>query len=133
MCGHVCHQHHSFISASWQLIPVCICVFSCASPYSFGIVLWEVCTRCVPFQEYPFTCDVRNAVLSGVRPTIPVTCSAAYRTLMQECWHGDHMQRPTFAEIVPKLDEQLEMCLSSGVERNPSASPSRPASTLTIQ
>eukprot|EP00117_Sycon_ciliatum_P047227 scpid11131/ scgid4220/ Probable serine/threonine-protein kinase drkC; Receptor-like kinase 3; Receptor-like kinase C; Vesicle-associated receptor tyrosine kinase-like protein 3 len=103
--------------------------------YSFGIVLWEICTRCIPFQEYPFTVDVRNAVLSGVRPTVPSSCLPAYSMLMQACWDSEHMQRPTFSEIVPQLDEQLEMCLSSLVDRpsSVSSSPARPSSVLTIQ
>ncbi|XP_065178459.1 uncharacterized protein LOC135809116 [Sycon ciliatum] len=79
--------------------------------YSFGVILWELCSRKVPFSEFPdfkWMSKISDAVEAGRRPTIPEDCQADLSELMQQCWHHDPEQRPTFKDIVRTLDDLQE-------------------------
>ncbi|XP_062515610.1 dual specificity protein kinase shkC-like [Corticium candelabrum] len=71
--------------------------------YSFGIVMWEIWTRQLPFQQYRFAYEVRDAVASGERPQIPDMCPQGYSRLMQQCWSAQPNQRSTFSHILKSL------------------------------
>lgn len=71
--------------------------------YSFGIVLWEIWTRQLPFIEYSFNYQVSDAVLSGQRPKIPSTCPIQYAQLIRDCWSHSPNERPAFAEVKASL------------------------------
>lgn len=45
--------------------------------YSFGIILWELLAQQHPFKEFNFRFlfNQEQAVLDGVRPTLPASCS----------------------------------------------------------
>ena len=72
--------------------------------YSFGIVLWEICTRDLPFAHYSFSYQVENAVLAGERPLIPADTTDAYSNLLESCWDEDTKRRPHFTAIVISLE-----------------------------
>jgi serine/threonine protein kinase len=67
--------------------------------YSFGIVVWEIVTRQLPFQNYRFNYQVLDAVTRGERPALPSSCPSELATLIQGCWRADPCERPSFAEI----------------------------------
>ncbi|XP_062516758.1 uncharacterized protein LOC134192087 [Corticium candelabrum] len=73
--------------------------------YSFGIVMWEIAARVVPYCDMSFrlTTDVKDAVLSGVRPPCPSGIAKSYRDLLEKCWAAHPSQRPTFSKIVQRL------------------------------
>jgi serine/threonine protein kinase len=63
--------------------------------YSYGIILWELVTRCItgqyhrPYSEYPnlkfdFQIIIQTAQ-SGLRPKIPTTCPSVFAELMTKC------------------------------------------------
>ena len=72
---------------------------------SFGIVMWEIVARDVPYSEREFrwTKDVRDAVLAGVRPSSPRGMDRSYGDLMRECWACEPSLRPSFSEVVQRL------------------------------
>ena len=79
-----------------------------ADVFSFGIILWELIVREKPFNEFEvsksdFTFQLEDAIISGLRPTIPPTCGRKYRELIEECWDGDPKRRPQFEEICRRL------------------------------
>ena len=80
--------------------------------YSFGIVLWELATRKIPWEDELSSDELErfeglnHALQSGLRPTIPddiMQNQRAFVELMQRCWAGDPITRPTFSEAVRDL------------------------------
>jgi serine/threonine protein kinase len=80
--------------------------------YSFGIVLWELATRKVPWEgelssdELELFEGLNRALQSGRRPTVPDAVRAehgAFVAVMQQCWTGDPANRPTFSEAARGL------------------------------
>lgn len=74
---------------------------------SFGIVLWERATRKVPWvgdlpsDELELFEGLNNALQTGRRPTVPGTVraeQAVFVTVMERCWAGDPVDRPTFSD-----------------------------------
>lgn len=80
-----------------------------ADIYSYGIVMWEVIAREVPYQNTnPMTIPIR--VIKGERPNlgqIPSTCPEALKNLLRACWDPVPARRPNFHLILDVL-ESLE-------------------------
>ena len=72
--------------------------------YSFGIVMWEIWSRELPFFQYSFNYQVENAVMRGERPAMPTTAHLKYNSLMETCWQHDPTLRPSFSVILEQLE-----------------------------
>ncbi|KAG2286335.1 hypothetical protein Bca52824_045939 [Brassica carinata] len=72
--------------------------------YSFGIVLWELITGQLPFQNMTAVQAAFAVVNRGVRPTIPNDCLPALTEIMTRCWDGNAQVRPSFIEVVNMLE-----------------------------
>ncbi len=72
--------------------------------YSFGIVLWEIWTRALPFADLKTIWAIRAAVVGGTRPPVPADAPVAYVALMTQCWQPEPAARPTFAACSVALD-----------------------------
>mmetsp|Transcript_17879 Transcript_17879/g.69294 ORF Transcript_17879/g.69294 Transcript_17879/m.69294 type:complete len:2049 (-) Transcript_17879:47-6193(-) len=79
-----------------------------ADVYSYGIMLWELVGRVKPFSEYEvsrsqFTYQLEDAIMEGLRPTIPEGTPKAFAALIEDCWQGDPKLRPDFNVICRRL------------------------------
>eukprot|EP00941_MAST-03F_sp_MAST-3F-sp1_P005498 g5498.t1 len=78
--------------------------FNCSvDVYAFGIMLWEMFTRQVPFDGWdPF--DIIKKVVKGERPEIPETgCPTKIKEIIKECWKHEASQRPSSGSLVHTL------------------------------
>ena len=75
-----------------------------ADVYAFGILMWEVLTRELPFGGMGAGA-IRAAVLSGERPEVPLSCPTGLGDLMRDCWEEDPAQRPECSAILQRLKE----------------------------
>ncbi|KAL4458293.1 hypothetical protein ABPG75_013158 [Micractinium tetrahymenae] len=93
--------------------------------YAFGLVMFEVLTWQLPWRNmHPY--QIRRSVLDGSRPQVPPQEAlpgpdgdafmhlAAYIQLMKDCWAQNPLRRPSFNEVVARL--QLLMDLPSPLD-----------------
>jgi sterile alpha motif and leucine zipper-containing kinase AZK len=77
--------------------------------YSFGILLWEICTCCLPFREQKSPGELQFVVANtGVRPPLEKIPCGATRQLIKECWEADYTKRPSFEHICNRLCDILD-------------------------
>ncbi|PIA43961.1 hypothetical protein AQUCO_01800191v1 [Aquilegia coerulea] len=72
--------------------------------YSFGIVLWELITGMLPFQNMTAVQAAFAVVNKGVRPIIPNDCLPVLNEIMTRCWDANPEVRPPFSEVVRMLE-----------------------------
>jgi hypothetical protein len=75
---------------------------------SFGIVLWGIWTRDLPFRHYLSGHAVADAVERGERPPVPERCPAHYVKAMRYCWDQNRRKRPSFDRIVARLEQLVD-------------------------
>jgi serine/threonine protein kinase len=73
--------------------------------YSFGILLYEVCTLKRPFPSIEAISDFRNDVaIRGERPISSIVRHSGLRSMTENCWCPIPDRRPTLAEIRAELE-----------------------------
>ncbi|KAF3437250.1 hypothetical protein FNV43_RR20003 [Rhamnella rubrinervis] len=72
--------------------------------YSFGIVLWELITGMLPFQNMTAVQAAFAVVNKGVRPIVPNDCLPVLTEIMTRCWDANPDARPHFTEVVRMLE-----------------------------
>ena len=74
-----------------------------ADVYSFGVNLWELLTRKIPYDGMQPMQVAMMVHTHKKRLPIPDTCPEWYATLIKDCWDQDPDARPSFAEIIKRL------------------------------
>ena len=88
--------------------------------YAYGIVMWELLTWRLPFENYnPFT--IAPHIVQGKRPTLPplselpgfgpelpTEALQAYISLMKRCWAQNPQERPDFGHIAAELRKLMD-------------------------
>jgi len=72
--------------------------------YSYGVVLWEIAARKLPYAEEPEEINVRGWIIEGEKETIPTNCPTEYSQIIQKTW-GLPETRPTANEITLELEK----------------------------
>lgn len=75
--------------------------------YSFGLLLWEMVTGTIPYQDMTPIQAAFAVVDKNLRPVIPGECPAPLGCLIKQCWALQPEKRPEFWQIV-KVLEQFE-------------------------
>jgi serine/threonine protein kinase len=82
-----------------------------ADVYSFGICLWQLITRDVPFAAMtPIQAAFR--VAQGDRPPIPDDIPRRLREIVVACWDADSYKRPSFTWIAMALADYAKDAFS---------------------
>jgi len=87
--------------------------------YSLAVILWELVNRCIkskyeaPFSEYKnLTMDFQiiiQVAKSHLRPTIPATCPAEVRSLIETCWTFEREKRPDASDVQNQLRDLIAL------------------------
>ncbi|CAH9123611.1 unnamed protein product [Cuscuta epithymum] len=80
--------------------------------YSFGLILWEMVTGFIPYEDMTSVQAAFAVVNKNTRPTIPMDCPPSMKTLIEQCWCLQPDKRPEFSQIV-KVLEQFETSLAN--------------------
>jgi serine/threonine protein kinase len=96
-----------------------------ADVYSFGLILWELCTLKTAYANLESRKDLfmHRVVTENMRPCLRSIRSKSLRTLISRCWDASPLNRPTFTEIQREL--QAAILLASKKKKTPAASNTR--------
>lgn len=86
--------------------------------YSFGIVLYEIASLQLPFEDLNDFQVLHQVVYEHVRPELPGTCCLAnyngfadFCNLMRECWAQEREDRPSFTDVSDRLSHLYQLAL----------------------
>lgn len=85
--------------------------------YSFGILIWQVASGKIPYQNMGKKSYFDKVVMGGMRPKLYPHWPVGFIELLKLCWHEDKNIRPTFYEIMAELSvligEEEDMLVNS--------------------
>ncbi|ETW03145.1 TKL/DRK protein kinase [Aphanomyces invadans] len=90
-----------------------------ADIYSFGIVLTELETRQTPYHDIDQTGlkVMLRVAKDGLRPSLPPTCLPRRRQLIQDCLLDHPGSRPTFLEVLHRLQGEVREEIEADAEK----------------
>ena len=74
-----------------------------ADVYSYGLILYELLTDRLAYEEVKTLNELVNTVTSGKRPKLPHNTPKGLAKLISVCWETSPHLRPTFDDIVNKF------------------------------
>ena len=91
--------------------------------YSYGILLWEILSGKIPFQELkenPETCDnIETIIIDGYRPSLdylPYNTPPCIIDIITDCWSPKPSSRPSLGKIISILTIILQLEISDKLE-----------------
>lgn len=77
--------------------------------FSFGILLWQMCSLETPFTGYSVQMHSDLVVKKGYRPKVKQAWSLQLSNLMKNCWSSTISDRPEFSEVSDILREEVSL------------------------
>jgi len=74
-----------------------------ADVFSFGVVMWEMITREIPFHGFDPATVIWQVASHRRRLCIPSSCPAPFAKLIEACWMEKPSDRPSMTEIFATL------------------------------
>jgi hypothetical protein len=74
-----------------------------ADVYAFGIMLWEMAAKSIPYSELTFL-QIAFFVNDGGRPEIPKETPESMTRLIKRCWHQNPSCRPSMSQVRALLE-----------------------------
>lgn len=71
--------------------------------WSFGMVMYEIVSRKIPFAQVADDMRVVYFITSGAKLPIPNDCPSALSEIIQKCWTFNSSERPDANEILAQL------------------------------
>jgi serine/threonine protein kinase len=84
--------------------------------WAFGVTFWEVFTNAlIPFYDISDDTELRHRIFTkGERLPRPASCGTSLYAIMQHCWAHEHRERPTFADLVKRLQNASSALVRDG-------------------
>lgn len=90
--------------------------------YSFGMILWELSTRSLPWEDAHSNQAIIKWVCEGEREDIPPTTPVPIASLIKQCWEPEPSARPSAAQVLRTLEQSLGQLVGLGTSDASSAS-----------
>ena len=102
--------------------------------YSFGMTLFELATRKMPFQEETNSVLVSLWVCKGKRETdkIPKECPPEFKALIEACWAEEAKSRPNASKAVAALEKLADPSKKSTPVAAPKGNSPKPPQFLPL-
>ncbi|XP_072033482.1 uncharacterized protein [Amphiura filiformis] len=76
--------------------------------FSYGTVVWEICTTDIPYSDKLRDYQVMDAICSGQRPVIPEDVPQQLKKIIHMCWDDDHHHRPDMGVVCKMLHKYIQ-------------------------
>lgn len=87
--------------------------------YSLGVILWEIASHCLPFEEKKWGVGKLIAqVTQGEREKFPKGTPRKYELVAKQCWDGEPEKRPTAEEAAQVLSKLRGEKKNDNLEEN---------------
>ncbi|XP_074281537.1 uncharacterized protein LOC141606348 [Silene latifolia] len=73
--------------------------------YSFGVILWELATRRIPWENLNAMQVIGAVGFMDERLDIPEDVDPTWGSIIESCWRREPQSRPTFQELLVKLKD----------------------------
>ncbi|KAL9329518.1 hypothetical protein ACSQ67_004521 [Phaseolus vulgaris] len=85
--------------------------------YSFGLIIYEMLEGTHPFHPKPSEEVMKMMCLEGKRPTFKIKTKhypPDLKELIEECWDPTPVVRPTFSQVIVRLNKIVANCSKQG-------------------
>lgn len=75
-----------------------------ADVYSFGVCLWEMCCREIPFDKMPPAKIIIGVATEGMKLPLPSSFPNEFKEVFAQCTSSDPPSRPEFTELLEQIE-----------------------------
>ena len=85
-----------------------------ADVHSFAMLLWQICTLQKPFGDLNSVESITTMVMhKDMHPPVHRISSICVQALLSESWHREPSARPSFDNLVPRLEGEVKRVVES--------------------